>query len=148
MDVIEQTKGKSYSGQCHCGAVQISMTGPLYPFVICHCSDCLRLAGYTWAAAKLRHEQLVITKGADNVDWYASSDFAKRGFCKSCHAQMFFRDNDSAYTSVSVGMFDDCQDMQTAGHIFRSSIPDCCHKIDNLPDIDTAFYDAAEAMKE
>ena len=138
MDIIEQTKGKSYSGHCHCGAVQITMTGPLYPFVVC---DCLRTAGYTWAAAKLRHEQLTITQGAENIDWYASSDIAKRGFCKTCHAQMFFKENGSAFSSVSVGMFDDAQDMQTAGHIFRDGMPDCCQKIDNLPDVDDAFYD-------
>ena len=140
MELLTQTIGKNYTGACHCGSVKIAMTGPFFPFVICHCQDCLRIAGYTWAAAQLPHTQFTITSGADNVDWYASSDFAKRGFCKSCHAHMFFKQNGSDNISVSVGMFDGYEAMQTAGHIFRSALPECCHKSDNLPDIDDAFY--------
>lgn len=140
MDFIEETRGKHYTGSCHCGAVKIAMKGPLRPFVVCHCTDCLRTAGYTWAAAQLPHDQLEITQGSENVDWYASSNFAKRGFCKTCHAQMFFKDNDSDFASVSVGMFDSFEGMKTTGHIFRNSMPDCCHKIDDLPDMDVEFY--------
>ncbi len=140
MEIVKETYGKSYTGSCHCGDVKIAMDGPFYPFVICHCSDCLSLAGYSWSAAKLHHSQLRFTQGADNVDWYASSDFAKRGFCKSCHAQMFFRLNDSELLSISVGMFDHYDGMQTKGHIYRSDMPACCHKIDDLPDIDNVFY--------
>lgn len=140
MDIIKETIGKSYTGSCHCGTVKLAMQGPLYPFVICHCTDCLRIAGFTWAAAKMTHEQLEITQGADNVDWYASSNFAKRGFCKTCHAQMFFSNDDSPLISVSVGMFDNTDEMQTAGHIYRNSMAACCYKADSLPDIDDRFY--------
>ena len=147
MGVITQTIGKSYTGACHCGTVKVEMTGPLFPFVICHCKDCLRTAGYTWAAAKMEDEQLAITSGADQVDWYASSDFAKRGFCKNCHAHMFFKANGSPVTSVSVGMFDSFDDMHISGHIYRDSLPDCCQNDDSLPDIDKAFYDAEAKRK-
>ena len=144
MDIITQTIGKTYTGGCHCGAVTFTMDGPFYPFVICHCTDCLRIAGFTWAAAKLRDEQLHITKGASHIDWYKSSDIATRGFCKTCHAQMFFKNNDSPVSSVSVGMFDDYDGMQIAGHIFRNSLPNCCKETEALPDMDSEF-DAKDA---
>ena len=140
MKPVLETKDRSYTGSCHCGAVTIAMTGPFYPFVICHCRDCLRTAGFSWSAAKLDKDNLTFTSGADNVDWYASSDFAKRGFCKTCHAQMFFCLNDSEVMSVSVGMFDNYDAMQAAGHIFRGDLPDCMHNNGALPDIDSDFY--------
>ena len=147
MGIIKETIGKSYTGACHCGSVTIEMKGPLFPFVICHCIDCLRTAGYTWAAAKIADEQLLITKGAEHVDWYASSDVAKRGFCKTCHAQMFYKGDGTPVTSVSVGMFDSFDDMHVAGHIYRSALPECCRNDDSLPDIDTAFYEAEAKRK-
>lgn len=148
MNFLDETRGKDYTGSCHCGAIKIAMKGPLRPFVICHCKDCLGTAGFSWAAAQLPHEQLEVKTGVENLDWYASSHFAKRGFCKTCHAQMFFKNNDSDFISVSVGMFDNFDGMRVSGHIFRKSMPDCCHKIDDLPDIDVDFYAASDGQKD
>lgn len=140
MPLIEETKDKIYTGSCHCGAVTLEMHGPLHPFVICHCDDCTNISGYTWAAAQMPYDNLKITTGADHVDWYASSENAKRGFCKTCHAHMFFHLNDADYASVSVGMFDHYDGLYTMGHIFRQSLADCCQNDDSLPDIDETFY--------
>lgn len=139
MAILKDTIGKSYTGGCHCGAVKIAMEGPLYPFVICHCEDCLRTSGFTWAAAKLRDEQLTFTKGADQVDWYQSSESAKRGSCKICHANMFFKLNGSELISIAPGMFDNLDGMITKGHIYRSALPDICQRLDDHPDIDDEF---------
>ena len=141
MKPLPATNGQTYTGACHCKAVSFSITGPLYPIVACHCTDCLRTAGFTWAATKFVTTQLTILTGREVIDWYATSDIAKRGFCSTCHAQIFYRENDSQVTSVSPGMLDRLDGLETAGHIFRSSMPNCCQNIENLPDIDRKFYD-------
>ncbi|MGC6517222.1 MAG: GFA family protein [Candidatus Puniceispirillaceae bacterium] len=139
MKPIEATKGRQYTGRCHCGAVTIKMQGPFHPFVVCHCLDCLRTSGFTWAAAKCHDHQLTITSGAEQIDWYASSEGARRGCCKTCHAHMFFKVTGTDIISISPGMFDTLEGMYTQGHIYRDSMPKCCQSLDTLPDIDDAF---------
>lgn len=144
MDILENTIGKSYTGGCHCGAVKIKMTGPLYPFVACHCSDCLRTSGTSWAAAKLGLDQLEFTSGEENIDWYKSSDNAARGCCKTCHANMFFRLDGSDLISIAPGMFDNYDGLEIKGHIYRKSLPDVCQNWEARPDIDDEFYSLQE----
>ena len=139
MDTLELTKNMTYTGSCHCKDVTFQISGPLRPIIICHCTDCLRTAGFSWAAAQFASAQLTFLSGEDKIDWYASSQQAKRGFCKRCHAQLFFRANDSGVTSVSPGMLDDLTGLEAAGHIYRSSMPHCCQQVENLPDIDAQF---------
>lgn len=139
MEMIAETKDETYTGSCHCKTVKFRITGPLRPFVVCHCTDCLRTAGFSWAAAQFNTAQMTFLSGKDHIDWYASSSEAKRGFCKTCHAQMFFRANGGQVTSVSPGMLDHVNGLQTAGHIYRSSMPQCCRSTDDLPDIDQQF---------
>ena len=143
-DFIEETAGTVFSGGCHCGAVRFEAHGPLRPIVVCHCTDCFGLSGYSWAATAVDDTRFALTKGADNIDWYASSDFARRGFCKSCHAQMFYRLNDKAQTSVSPGMLDHLDGLYTAGHIYRASLPKACHISSDAPDL-MADLDAQQA---
>ena len=140
LDFLPSTKGKHYTGACHCGAVKIEMAGPIYPFVVCHCRDCLRTSGFTWAAAKLTDAQLTFTSGEANVDWYHSSDFGKRGCCKTCHSHMFFKVKGSDLISVAPGIFDNFEGLETVGHIYRDSLPDACQALDEHPDIDGMFY--------
>lgn len=134
-DFIDETAQTLFSGGCHCGAVRFEVQGPMRPIVVCHCTDCLGLAGYSWAATAVDDTRFTITNGADIVDWYASSDFAKRGFCKNCHAQMFYRLNGKSQTSISPGMFDHLDGLYTAGHIYRASLPKACQLSADAPDL-------------
>ena len=46
---IPSTAGQIFHGRCHCGAITLSVTGPLRQILACHCDDCRRLAGASWA---------------------------------------------------------------------------------------------------
>ena len=135
-DLIPQTTGQHYTGRCHCGSVAFACEGPLRPIVICHCLDCLRIAGMSWGATSAAHNLFRITKGEEMIDWYASSDFAKRGFCETCHAQMFYQLADSDRISIAPGMLDNHDGLYSKGHIFRESLPACCVHDNTLPDIE------------
>lgn len=138
-NIIPETAGKTYTGGCHCGAINFKATGPMRPIVACHCTDCLRLAGYSWAATTAAHDKFEITKGSDNLDWYHSSDIAKRGFCKTCHAQLFYQLHNLDRISISPGMLDNLDGLYISGQIYRNSLPEDCHITSDTPNIDDKF---------
>jgi len=139
MDAIQQTAGKPYEGGCHCGAIRFVLTGPLRPIVICHCTDCLGLAGYSWAATNVDLSRFSLKQGEAHLDWYQSSDIAKRGFCKTCHSQLFYKRHDRDDISISPGMLDSLDGLYSAGHIYRHSLPSSIAHIDSLDDLDSGF---------
>ena len=139
MQAIEQTAGKQYDGGCHCGAIRFTLAGPLRPIVICHCTDCLGLAGYSWAATNVDLSRFSMTSGEAHLDWYDSSDIAKRGFCKKCHSQLFYKRHDREDISISPGMLDSLDGLYSAGHIYRHSLPSPIAHIDGLDDLDKGF---------
>lgn len=133
---ITETAGNIYKGGCHCGAISFEAIGPMREIIVCHCTDCLKLAGYSWAATTVSESRFSFVTGADTVDWYQSSDFAERGFCKSCHAQLFYRQNDKDTISISPGMLDNFDGLYTSGQIYRSSLPDACSMPDDIKNLD------------
>jgi len=139
MDSIKQTQGKQYAGGCHCGSIRFELTGPLRPIVICHCTDCLKLAGYSWGATNVDLSRFRFTQGEEHLDWYHSSDIAKRGFCKNCHAQLFYKRHDRQDISISPGMLDNLDGLYCAGHIYRHSLPSAIAHIDGLDDLEQGF---------
>jgi len=92
-------------GQCLCGDVKFE-TGDEYHLDACHCSMCQKWAGGVFIGADFRAGEVTITKD-DGLTWYASSDWAKRGFCKSCGSSLFYRlkDNDD-FWAVCAGSID------------------------------------------
>lgn len=136
MEVIKATKDCHYTGHCHCGAVQFAFTGPVRPIVICHCDDCLRISGYSWAATAVPRSQFQFITGEDAVSWYRSSETAARGFCQTCHAHLFFHLDGRDAISVAPGMMDNWDGIYCSGHIYRDNMPTCCAALDELSDLD------------
>ena len=92
---------------CLCGAVRVTMRGPLPDVAACHCGQCRRWSGHVWAAVPVPDDRLTI-QGADCVRWFRSSDKAERGFCTTCGSSMFWRacgrgETDGALGCIVVG---------------------------------------------
>jgi hypothetical protein len=102
------------SGSCLCGAVKFTASDPRQ-VVACHCSQCRKQSGHFWAASNAA--QVDIT-GADNLTWYAASTTAKRGFCKTCGAALFWQAHDDDNTAFSAGSLDAPHDLSLIKHIF------------------------------
>lgn len=79
----------SVKGQCLCGDVQFE-TGDEFHLDACHCSMCQKWAGGVFIGADFRKGEVTLTKET-GLKWYASSEWAKRGFCKSCGSSLFYR---------------------------------------------------------
>ncbi len=77
-------------GQCLCGAAQFSGEPVLGSGVeVCHCRHCRRWGGGPFMSVRLAGG---VTLAADaTLVWYASSDWAERGFCGRCGTSLFWR---------------------------------------------------------
>ena len=126
---------KQFTGSCHCGAVRFGITGAR-PIVVCHCRDCMRLGGFSWAATACRDEDFVLFSDKNIVDWYASSALVKRGFCRQCHAHMFYKKQGDLTISIAVGMLEDTGGLHISGQWFDASLPEACRHVFALTDRD------------
>jgi len=93
-------------GGCLCGAVRYRATPTHREGYYCHCRMCQLAFGNTRAAfINLRKDEVEWTRGAPA--YYASSAFAKRGFCGHCGTPLSFEYDGSQRMDLSVGSLDD-----------------------------------------
>jgi hypothetical protein len=121
-----------HTGSCLCRAVRFTATGPLRGVIYCHCSQCRKQSGHFYAATNVADAGLAI-EGAENLTWYRSSAFAKRGFCSTCGSALFWKHNESSETSVMAGAFDRPSGLKGEGHIFVGDKGDYYAIEDGLP---------------
>ena len=105
------------TGSCLCGAVAFEMHGPLDDVIACHCSQCRKQTGNYWASTHCADKDLKFIR-QDGLKWFASSEGAKRGFCKECGSTLFWKKNDDNKTSICLGSIDGKSGLKLAGHIF------------------------------
>ena len=105
------------TGSCLCGAVKFEINGPMGPVTACHCTQCRKMTGNYWASFHVADADLNMIK-SDGLQWFTSSDFAKRGFCKECGSTLFWKQNGSRETSVCPGSIDGKTGLTLTKHIF------------------------------
>jgi hypothetical protein len=123
---------RSISGQCLCGAVTFNAGAAQPHLAACHCAMCRRWGGggplmAVNCGTDVRFENAI--GDSDNIGVYRSSDWAERGFCKSCGTSLFYRLVEPGVYYVPVGLLQDQSDEDLSLQIF----------IDEKP----AFYDLA-----
>ena len=123
---------KFRKGGCLCGAVRFSTTGANRGVVYCHCSQCRKQSGHVYAATDAKDATLRI-EGRENITWYAASDFAKRGFCRTCGSVLFWKRDGADVTAIMAGSFDAPSELQAEAHIFVADKGDYYEIADGLP---------------
>lgn len=129
-----------YKGSCICGNIKIEVKGDLKPLHACHCTHCRKGSGHFGAGTDIPRENLTII-GEENITWYQSSNWARRGFCKNCGANLFFDPLDKnaiSWTGVSMGAFDGNTNVKIIEHIFVKDKGDYYEISDGLPQ--NTFY--------
>jgi hypothetical protein len=111
------------TGSCLCGAVRFEITGALRPVIACHCLQCRKQTGnyMSATAAKDKYLRLVETRG---LEWYRSSESARRGFCRECGSVLFWKGDGRDYTAIAAGSIDGPLSVPLDGHIFCESAGD------------------------
>ncbi|MEO8755905.1 MAG: GFA family protein [Casimicrobiaceae bacterium] len=93
------------TGGCLCGAVRYEVAGELRNVILCHCAMCRRTHGDVGAYAATAKNALQLTQSR-GLRWYASSDFARRGFCGECGGGLFWEAAAKDYVSIAAGTLD------------------------------------------
>lgn len=96
-------------GACHCGRVKVTIPARSAGVVVCHCADCQKLHGNSFALFAAAPADVRWT-GEEHVVWYASSPANERSFCGHCGSRLAKRPTDPAGQAarilVSAGLFD------------------------------------------
>lgn len=111
------------TGKCLCGAVTFTATEAPDQVSVCHCEICRKWNSGPMIA--VHPEGTVTIGGEESVGWYRSSDWAERGFCKTCGTSLFYRLVGTGEVILSAGALDD-QDRYSGiqNHIFIDEKPD------------------------
>ena len=122
---------KKLTGRCNCGAVSFVAVGPFRPAKACHCKSCRRQSGHFLAATQIDKADLSLT-GEANLTWYAASQKAVRGFCRTCGAHLFWQTHRSDRVSILMGCLDEPTGITLADHIFVAEKGDYYEITDGL----------------
>ena len=109
-------------GSCLCGAVKINAEKIKHNVSVCHCSMCRKWTGGPLLA--IETEGQVSFEDEDNIECFKSSEWAERGFCKTCGSYLFYHllGNDSYI--VPVGLLDVDDKLFLEHQIFIEEKPD------------------------
>lgn len=119
------------TGQCLCGAVSFEIFGPMRNVVACHCKQCRRWHGHYAAYTRVAFDDLAFVRDR-GLQWYSSSESARRGFCRDCGSSLFWRPAGSLNISVCAGSLDPPTGLTQIGHIFCDSQSDYYRISDGL----------------
>lgn len=76
-------------GGCYCGAVRYESTGKVLRWVNCHCPDCRKLSGATFASViAVEASGFHFVQGEDHLQSFQSSPGKQRCFCRNCGSQV------------------------------------------------------------
>jgi len=120
-----------HHGTCLCGAVHVAAKVKSHHIGACHCWMCRRWGGGPLFAVEC--QDAVPFEGVDHISTFSSSEWAERGFCRTCGMHLFYRLKKEGHYAIPVGLFSDRDAWTFAEQIF----------IDQKP----AFYSFAEKTK-
>ncbi len=106
------------TGQCLCGAVRFHTQKATLTYVaVCHCGMCRRWHGHVGAYTDAPRADLVFDDVGE-LAWFASSDFARRGFCRRCGSSLFWDAPERDTISIAAGTLDAPTGLTTTLQIF------------------------------
>jgi hypothetical protein len=108
-------------GGCLCGRVRFSIAKPSHHAIACHCSMCRRWSGGVLFSIDAEHA--VSFDGEEHLVWYRSSDWAERGFCRTCGSGLVYRLTQSGQLIVSAGALDDQSTLELGTEFFVDEKP-------------------------
>lgn len=124
-----------FKGQCDCGKVCFEVEKVREAVTVCHCSQCRRTSGHLWASTKAPFDTVIFSVN-EGLQWYSSSAFAKRGFCKNCGSSLFYRMNNEVGVGIAAGCLEGPTNLYIGRHIFVKDKGDYYDINDDVPKID------------
>lgn len=120
------------AGGCLCGRIRYEARPDHREGYYCHCRMCQLAFGNTRAAfLNLRKDEVRWTGAPPK--FYASSKFARRGFCPDCGTPLSFEYVDSERMDLAVGSLDDPSALKPVSHFAIETRIAGWHGDDGLP---------------
>lgn len=123
------------TGRCDCGKVRFTVEAEPDTATVCHCSQCRRTSGHLWASTLVPSWDVIQFDEAASLQWYASSDFAERGFCNCCGSSLFYRMKEHPQVAIAAGCLE-APNMRISKHIFVKDKASYYEITDDLPQIE------------
>jgi hypothetical protein len=94
----------THQGRCLCGAVRFTADDVETDYHACHCGMCRRWSGGApFFATGVGRVEFT----GEQPTRYTSSEWAERGFCRTCGTTLFYYLKPAQTYAMSVGLFDD-----------------------------------------
>lgn len=117
------TANHELDGHCLCGAVRVRITAPAAVVEACHCTTCRRWGGGAFLSLRMVTDPAI--DGAEQIARYRSSDWAERGFCRSCGTHLFYYYIPKSGYSFTAGLFPGADAFPLVEEIFIDEKPPC-----------------------
>lgn len=128
-----------HKGSCICQKVSFEIEGDIKPMDACHCKICRKASGHFGVGTDIDREKIKIL-GEENIQWFQSSDWVRRGFCKTCGCHMFFDPLDKekvGWIGLYAGTIDGQTNAKIREHIYVKDKGDYYEIDDGLPQFET-----------
>ena len=108
------------AGACPCGAVRLSIDGPVRDVIVCHCDACRKAGGGPWPASATRREYLTVEDPTALIWTKAevSEHDASRANCRICGAYVLWNAPARDTVSFAAALLEDTSDLVVARHIW------------------------------
>ena len=99
----------AHAASCRCGQLSLTATGEPVRVSVCHCLDCKKRSGSSFAAqVRFPADQVAITGTSNHYAHAGNYGVTRFHFCPSCGSHVYYRHDDAPDTiAIPIGMLDD-----------------------------------------
>lgn len=128
----------SIQGGCYCGAVRYESTGMVLKFINCHCPDCRKLSGASFASIiAVEVSGFKLVSGEDHLIDFESSPGKHRCFCRTCGSHVIAKfDAKPEMLLIRAGSVDGDPDVRPDAHIWVNHKAPWYDILDDIPQHD------------
>ncbi|MDD9816198.1 MAG: GFA family protein [Gammaproteobacteria bacterium] len=126
---------KTKTGSCLCGAVGYEIRGAPLAMYYCHCEQCRKACGSSFATnLAVAEKDFHLVRGAEKLKSFASSPGKKRHFCGGCGSPVFNEmESLPGKVYVRAGTVDGGPEMAPGMHIYTDFKAPWFTILDGLP---------------
>jgi hypothetical protein len=114
----------NYTGSCLCGAIKYEVNGEPVRTAVCHCDDCRKATGSSYATNFFfKEEDIVVTEGTPKEFQHKSDagNTMTKQFCGDCGSQLFGIGSGSpGVKHIKAGTLDNVGDLKPAISVFTA----------------------------
>ncbi len=111
------------TGGCLCGGVRYRVSGEARGVINCFCGQCRKTSGHHVAATRVSLADFHLDQDS-TLRWYDSSPKARRGFCRQCGGNLFWRAHAGDTISIMAGTLDTPTGLATIENIYVDDASD------------------------